>query len=197
MASAPLLVVLTGPSGVGKDSILERLRRSANPSHGFPVNATTRKPRPSELDGVDYFFLNHEQFEHRLERGDFLEHAMVYGQHKGVLREQVRAILGSGRSALLRTDVQGARYIKSIVPEAVTIFICPPSFEELEQRMTSRGGDSEDQVSLRLKNARDELATADEFDYTVVNDDLDHCLEEIQSIIEFETARDDRTPTAI
>jgi len=182
---------------VGKDSILAELRHLDRPEYGFPVNATTRERRLSEQEGVDYFFVTLDEFEHQVERGDFLEHAMVYGQHKGVLKEQVRSILTSSRSALLRTDVQGARYIKSIVPEAVTIFICPPSLDELEHRMTSRGGDSKEQVSLRLKHAREELDASGDFDYVVINDDLDHCLEEIQAIIEFEASREGRTPTIV
>lgn len=197
MQAPPLLVVLTGPSGVGKDSILGELRRLANRAYGFPVNATTRDRRPAEVEGVDYFFLSHAEFERRLEEGDFLEHALVYGQHKGVLKEQVRNILNSGRSALLRTDIQGARYIKSVVPEAVTIFISAPSLNDVEQRMISRGGDSAEQVALRLQTAREELETASEFDYTVVNDDLTHCVEEIESIIERERQRPGRRSTVV
>ena len=197
MPATPLFVVLTGPSGVGKDTVLAALRNSGNASYGFPVNATTRDRRPNEKDGVDYFFVTADDFARRLGKGDFLEHATVYGQKKGVLKEQVRKLLESGCHAILRTDVQGARYIKSVVPEAVTIFIAPPSLDEMEQRMRSRGGDSPEQVAVRLQTARDEIAAAEAFDHTVVNDDLSHCVEEIEAIIERERARPGRKSTVI
>lgn len=195
MTATPLLVVLTGPSGVGKDTVLGELRRDS--SRGFPVNATTREQRRGEREGADYYFLTADEFKRRLEAGDFLEHATVYGQLKGVLRSEVRKILDSGRDAVIRTDIQGARYIKSIVPAAVTIFIAPPSFDVMEERMRSRGGDSPEQVELRLKTARQELEAAPEFDYCVVNDDLDHCVEEIESIIQRERERAGRAPTVV
>jgi guanylate kinase len=197
MPATPLLVVLTGPSGVGKDTVLAALRDAGNSGYGFPVNATTRDRRTNEEEGVDYFFVTHDEFARRLAEGDFLEHATVYGQKKGVLKEQVRQLLESSRDAILRTDIQGARYIKSVVPSAVTVFIAPPSLEEVEHRMRSRGGDSPEQVAIRLEIARDEVAAADEFDYTVINDDLAHCLEEIEAIIEQERARPDRRPTFV
>ncbi|MEK7248741.1 MAG: guanylate kinase, partial [Chloroflexota bacterium] len=151
----------------------------------------------NEQEGVDYFFLTSDEFARRLGEGGFLEHATVYGQKKGVLKEQVRGLLESVRDAILRTDVQGARYIKSVVPGTVTIFIAPPSLEEMEQRMRARGGDSPEQVAVRLQTARDEMAAAEEFDYTVVNDDLTHCVEEIEAIIEQERSRPGRKPTGI
>lgn len=197
MPATPLLVVLTGPSGVGKDTVLAALRNAGNGGYGFPVNATTRDRRPNEQEGVDYFFVTSGEFARRLGEGDFLEHATVYGQKKGVLKDQVRGLLDSGRDAILRTDVQGARYIKSVAPGAVTIFIAPPSLEEMEQRMRSRGGDSPEQVAVRLQTARDEMAAAGEFDHTVVNDDLSHCIEEIKTIIEQERTRPGRKPTVI
>jgi len=197
MSATPLLVVLTGPSGVGKDTVLAALRNADGRNYGFPVNATTRHRRPDEKEGVDYYFVSKDEFARRLARGDFLEHATVYGQEKGVLKAQVRDLLRSGRDTVLRTDVQGARYIKSRVPGVVTIFIAPPSFGEMEKRMRSRGGDSPDQVELRLKTARAEISAADEFDYTVVNDDLAHCLAEIEAIIDRERSRPGRAPTVV
>lgn len=195
MPEKPLLVVLTGPSGVGKDTVLAELR--AKGAHGFPVNATTRERRPGEHEGKDYYYLTHKEFERRIDDGAFLEHAVVYGQRKGVLREEVRKILDSGRDAVLRTDIQGARYIKSIVPGAITIFIAPPSFEEMEQRMLGRGGDSPEQVKVRLETALEEMDAAPEFDYCVVNDDLEHCVEEIEAILQNERGRSDREPTVV
>ena len=182
---------------MGKDTVLGALRRSGEGAYGFPVNATTRERRPSEEEGVDYFFLSDHEFSRRVAAGDFLEHATVYGQSKGVLKEQVREILNSGRSALLRTDIQGARYIKSILPQAVTIFIAAPSLEQMEERLLSRGGDSPEQLRVRIDTAALEMAAAKEFDYTVVNDDLDRCVEEIQEIIRREQARPGRAATAV
>ena len=109
----------------------------------------------------------------------------------------MRELLEEGRDVILRTDIQGARYIKSIVPAAVTVFVAPPSFEEMERRMVSRGGDSPEQVAIRLKTAREEMAVASEFDHTVVNDKVDRCVAEIESIIERERARPDRAPTVV
>jgi len=161
------------------------------------VNATTRPPRDGEREGVDYFFLDKNEFARRLKAGDFLEHASVYGQDKGVLKAQVRAILETGSDAILRTDVQGARFIKRLVPQAVTIFITPPSEAEMERRMLSRGGDSPEQVQIRLKTAKEEMAAAREFDYTVINDDLAACVDELVSIIRRERTRAGRPPTII
>lgn len=197
MSASPLLVVLTGPSGAGKDSLLNALRRLPDTPYAFAVNATTRPMRPSEREGVDYYFVSHEDFARLITEGELLEHAVVYGQHKGVLRREVRKLLGAGRDVLLRTDIQGARYIKSIVPAAVTIFIAPPSLKEMERRMTERGGDSPEQVRIRLETAREEMASAPEFDYTVVNDDLDRAVEEIATVIERERARPDREPVDV
>ncbi|HVP04240.1 MAG TPA: guanylate kinase [Dehalococcoidia bacterium] len=197
MPATPLLVVITGPSGVGKDTVLEALRRTEGRPYGFPVNATTRPPRPGETDGIDYHFLSTAEFARRLAAGDFLEHASVYGQEKGVLKAPVRTLLQQGDDVILRTDIQGARYIKSIVPAAVTIFIAPPSFTEMERRLIARGGDSPEQVKRRLQTAREEIAAAPEFDYTVINEDVSRCVAEIESIIEHERARPGRTPTVI
>jgi guanylate kinase len=182
---------------VGKDSLLSALRQLPGESYGFPANATTRPARSGERDGIDYHFLTAEEFADRLSAGDFLEHATVYGQEKGVLKEPVRKLLEQGRDVILRTDIQGARYIKRIVPQAVTIFVAPPSLEEMERRMLSRGGDSPEQVVVRLDTAREEMASAGEFDYTVVNDDLDRCVSKIVSIIARERARTDRPPTSV
>lgn len=193
----PLLVVLTGPSGTGKDSLLAALRQMPDRPYAFAVNATTRPPRPGEREGVDYHFVSKEKFATMVKDGELLEHATVYGQEKGVLRDQVRKLLESGRDVLLRTDIQGARYIKKLVPGAVTIFIAPPSMEELERRMTERGGDSEEQVRIRLQTARQEMDSAPEFDHTVVNDDIEEALAQIEEVVERERARPGRKPTTV
>jgi len=197
MAGAgPLLVVITGPSGVGKDSLLARLKALGRPYH-FAVTATTRPPRPGEIEGIDYYFLSDSQFDEMLARGDFLEHATVYDQRKGVPRPPVREALAAGRDVVMRTDVQGARYIKSLCPGALTVFILPPTWEEMEWRLRSRGTDDPEQLDLRLRVAREELAAAAEFDHTVVNDDLNACVDEIERIMAKERARKRRQPVVV
>lgn len=187
----PLLVVITGPSGSGKDSILARLKALGRPYH-FAVNATTRPPREGERDGVDYFFVSKEHFRQMVERGELLEHAIVYGQEKGVPRAPVAAALRAGKDVLLRADVQGARYIKSTVPGTVTIFVTVPSEADLERRLVGRGSEPPEQLALRLRTAKSELASASEFDYVVINDDLDRCVAEVEAIIAKERARPGR-----
>ena len=194
--AGPLLVVITGPSGVGKDSLLARMKVLGRPYH-FAVTATTREPRPEEVEGIDYYFISDQQFDEMLARGEFLEHATVYDQRKGVPRTPVREALAAGRDVIMRTDVQGARYIKSVCPGAVTVFVQPPSWEEMEWRLRSRGTDDDEQLALRLRVARDELAAADEFDYTVVNDDLNACVDEIEGILAAERARKGRQPVVV
>jgi guanylate kinase len=162
--------------------------------YAFAITATTRPPRPFERDGVDYHFLTREQFQRMVDNGDLLEHAIVYGQEKGLPKAQVREQLESGHDVLLRTDVQGARYIKSVAPGAVTIFIAPPSDAELERRLRSRGGDTDEQVRLRLETARQEVVQAREFDHLVVNHDLAKSVAEIERIITEERSRPGRAP---
>jgi len=192
----PLLVVITGPSGVGKDAILSRLKALKRPYH-FAVNATTRPPRPEGSDGVDYFFLSDQQYDEMLARGEFLEHATVYAHRYGVPKPPIREALAAGKDVLLRTDIQGARYIKSTYPAAVTIFVLPPSWEELEWRLRSRAADSREQQELRLRIARDEMAAAGEFDHRVVNDDLNACVDEIEGILAAERSRRGRQPVRL
>lgn len=197
MKFTPLLVVLTGPSGAGKDSVLNALKTRPHGRYAVGVNATTRPPRPGEREGVDYYFVAHDEFARMIRDGELLEHAVVYGQDKGVPREPVRKLLASGKHVLLRTDVQGARFIKANLPGTLTIFVAPPSPAELEERLRARGDDSLEQVDLRLKTSREELASAGEFDFTVVNDDLERCAREIEEIIERESHAPGREPARI
>jgi guanylate kinase len=192
----PLLVVITGPSGVGKDTVLSRLKALKRPYH-FAVTATTRPPRPIETDGVDYFFLSDQQFDEMLAKEEFLEHATVYDQRKGVPKPPIREALAASEDVVMRTDIQGARYIKSLCPGAVTIFLLPPSWQEMEWRLRSRGTDTAKQLKLRLRTARDEIAVADEFDHTVVNDDLHACADEIERILAAERSRKGREPVRL
>jgi guanylate kinase len=197
VAGPPLLVVITGPSGAGKDSVLDELRQLPDRPYAFGITATTRPPRPYERDGEHYFFVSQDEFQSMIERDELLEHARVYQHTYGVPRGPIRDQLESGQDVLIRTDVQGAHHIASVVPDAVTIFISAPSHEELERRLRTRGGDSEEQVDLRLRTARSEMDQAGDFDYTVVNDDLPSCVQEVESIIERERSRPDRQPVRI
>ena len=190
-ARRPLLVVLTGPSGAGKDSLLARLK-AQDPSSYVVANVTTRPPRAGEKEGVDYHFVSKAEFERLRRDGELLEHAVVYGQDKGVPRAPIRIALKSGRDVLLRTDIQGARTIKRVSPSATTIFVSPPSEAELRRRVRERGADSEQQIQVREETATQEMAGASEFDYHVVNDDLEECANEIRRIMSEERSRPDR-----
>lgn len=184
----PLLVVLTGPSGAGKDSILARLKSLGRPYH-FAVTATTRPPRQGERAGVDYHFVSPDEFQRMLEQDELLEHAEVYGHQYGVPRKAVREALRGGRDVILRTDVQGAHYIKSVDPDAVTIFVAPPSEAEMRRRLSVRGQDGEEQIALRMRVAEEEMKRASEFDHVVINDDLERCVREIEGILSEERGR--------
>ena len=195
-AAGPLLVVITGPSGVGKDAVLSRLKALHRPYH-FAVTATTRPPRPEETDGVDYFFVSDQRYDEMLAKGEFLENATVYEHRYGVPKPPIREAMAAGKDVIMRTDVQGARHIKSVCPGAVTVFLLPPSWDELEWRLRSRATDTPEQLDLRLRTAREETAAADEFDHTVLNDDLNACVDEIERILASERARSGREPVQL
>lgn len=186
----PLLIVISGPSGVGKDSVVQGLQEREYPFH-FVVTATSRPPRPGEEDGVDYIFVSEKEFERMIRDDELLEHAIVYGQHKGVPKQQVREALNSGLDVVMRLDVQGAMTVKRIVPDAVLIFLSTASEAELEQRLRQRGSDTEAQIQRRLATAQEELALLGEFDYLVRNRDqqLEAAIDRVISIIESEHCR--------
>lgn len=164
----PLLVVLSGPSGVGKDALLDELERRGWRFHRV-VTCTTRPPRPGERDGVDYHFVSDADFDAMVRDGGLLEHAVVYGMQYGVPKRQVLDALEAGTDVFVRTDVQGAASIKKLMPEAVLVFIAPTSIEDLEQRMRARGDSDEARMRRRLDTARGEMARQDEFEHVVVN----------------------------
>ena len=186
----PLLVVLSGPSGAGKDAVLKRMKELGYPFH-FVVTVTTRPKRPGEVDGVDYYFISEEEFADMLARGELLEHAVVYGQHKGIPKRQVREALASGKDVILRIDVQGAATIRKLVPEAVLIFLTAPSEKELLRRLKRRKTETPEELERRIATVREEMKRLPEFDYVVVNRDgaLDEAVKTIAAIITAEKCR--------
>jgi guanylate kinase len=198
VSNNPLLVVLSGPSGVGKDSIIRRLRELKSPFH-YTVTATTRPPREGEIDGRDYFFLSPEQFETLRIQGGLLEHACVYGREYGVPRAPVVAALNQGHDVIMRTNVEGAASIRAKAPGAVLIFVNAPSQQVLESRLRGRQSDSEEDIEVRLATVRVELATIEQFDYVVVNDQhrLDDCIKDVEAIVRAEKCRVFRPPPGL
>lgn len=190
LSAAPLLVILSGPSGVGKDSALMRMRELGFPFH-FVVTATDRPKRPGEIDGVDYHFLTTEQFEQRIAEHEFLEWARVYNDYKGIPKWDVRKGLQSGKDVMLRIDVQGAMTVRELAPQAVLIFLAPSNMGELRQRLQWRRTDSPDQIAERLAKAEWEMEHVDRFDYVVINPEaqLDAAVGQIRSIITAEKQR--------
>ena len=186
----PLLVVLSGPSGVGKDAALEQLKKLGRPWH-FVVTATTRPPRPGERDGVDYIFLDTSTFLRMKERDELLESAEVYGRWYGVPRSQVRQALKEGRDVILKVDVQGAATVRRLAPEAVSIFMLPGDFQELRDRLSERMTETSPEMERRLKVAREELHQVGDFDYRVVNSTghLARAIADIDAIIAAEKCR--------
>jgi guanylate kinase len=174
--------VITGPSGVGKGSLIGRLR-GALPEIELSVSATTRAPRAGEVDGVDYHFLSPEEFERRVEAGEFLEHARYSGNRYGTLRSEVEQRIENGHPVVLEIEVEGARQIRTTMPEAVQVFIAPPGLGALRDRLESRGTDEQAAIEARLEVAERELLARDEFAYEVVNDDLDRAAEELRAIV--------------
>jgi len=174
--------VITGPSGVGKGTLIrglmERLERLE-----LSVSATTRAPRPGERDGVDYHFLTREEFDRRVAEGDFVEHADYAGRSYGTLRSELEARVRAGTPVVLEIEVQGARQVRAAMPEAVQVFIAPPSLEALRTRLIGRGTDDAEEVERRLQVAEEELAAQPEFGYVVVNDRLDDALEQLTRIV--------------
>jgi guanylate kinase len=193
----PLLVVITGPSGVGKDTLVRELKRKLGDSLHVAVTATTRPPRPGERHGVHYYFLSQGEFEDLIRKGGLLEHATVYGHRYGVPKAPLREALSQGKDVVVRVDVQGGQFIKSLYPEAVTIFLLPPSEEELARRLRGRGQDDPQQVALRLLVAQEEMAQAQQFDYQVVNDQLEEAVEAVLAIMARERAKPGRRPPSL
>ena len=186
----PLLIVVSGPSGVGKDAVLARVRE-LRPEVFWAITVTTRAMRPGEVHGVHHLFHTREEFLELLERRELLEHAEVYGNLYGVPKAPVREALAEGRDAIVRTDVQGAASIRSIAPNALLIFVAPPSLEELERRLRSRDTESAEETALRVETSRQEMRDAAWFDTVIVNETggLENAAQEVIAVIERERRR--------
>ncbi|MBM4218036.1 MAG: guanylate kinase [Gammaproteobacteria bacterium] len=177
------LYVIAAPSGAGKTSLLHALMRR-RPGVGFSVSCTTRPPRAGEQDGRDYHFIGREEFERLVAAGEFIEHANVFGNRYGTRRSVVEAALVAGRDLILEIDWQGARQVRERLPEAVQIFILPPSRAELEARLRKRGSDSDEAIARRLGESVEEMSHWREFDYVIVNRDFDRALAELEAVFE-------------
>ena len=180
--------IIAGPSGVGKGTIIKKLFESRDNLY-FSVSATTRSPRPGEVDGVDYHFLSRERFEEWIDRNAFLEHAEFVGNLYGTPKKYVDEAMDSGKDVILDIEVQGAEQVHRQRPDVVRIFIAPPSWEELERRLVGRGTEDPEKVRRRLERSREDILLARYYDYLVINSDLDQAVEEIQAIITAEHCR--------
>lgn len=188
--AGPLLIVLSGPSGVGKDAVLKRMKELG---HSFycVVTATTRPERAGEKDGVDYHFLSQEEFQQMIQKGQLLEWANVYDNNYGVPRAEIAQALSRGKDVVVKVDVQGAATIKEILPQAVFIFLMPPSMDELERRLKERHSEPYEDVALRLEKAKEEIERLRLFDYVITShqDKIDNVISRIEAIVVAEKCR--------
>lgn len=183
------LFVLSGPSGVGKGTICKKLLENIDLE--ISVSATTRKPREGEIEGVSYFFVNHDRFEDMIQKGEFLEHAEVFGNYYGTPKQKVLDKLTWGKDVLLEIDVQGAMQVKENYPQGITIFVCPPSLATLKHRLAGRGTESAESLNQRIAKALTEIEMLKNYDYYIVNDELDDAVKNVKSIIYAEHHRID------
>lgn len=187
---SPLLIVISGPSGAGKDTVMQRMQERGLPFH-FVVTATTRPKRDNEVEGKDYWFVSKEEFARMIEANELIEYAIVYGDYKGIPRAQVREALASGKDVVMRLDVQGAETVRKLASQALLIFLTTASEDELERRLRNRRSENSDALALRIATARKELQRIAAFDYVIINRDfqLDDTVDKVRAIIEAEHLR--------
>ncbi len=183
MKQRGMLLVVSAPSGAGKTTIVKHILKQY-PSFGFSVSATTRGKRPGEIDGKDYYFLSKEEFEKRINRGDLVEHEEIYSNYYGTLKSEIERALENGRDIVFDVDVNGGLSIKARFPEAVIIFVKPPSLETLRRRLEGRGSETKEQIECRMERVEMELEKGEQYDYIIVNDELKRALGEVFDIIE-------------
>lgn len=187
-----LLIVLSGPSGVGKGTVRKELFSQPNTNYEYSISMTTRLPRVGEVDGVDYFFKTREEFEQLIEEGGLLEHAEFVNNYYGTPLAYVKETIEAGRDVFLEIEVQGAAQIREKAPDALFIFLAPPSLSELESRLIGRGTESEEIIAKRVATAREELEMMSLYDYVVENDEVQNACDKINSIIKAEHCRRER-----
>ncbi|MDF2892554.1 MAG: gmk [Clostridia bacterium] len=191
--SKGLLIIISGPSGAGKGTVCKELMSLQLPELEVSVSATTRKPRPGEIEGISYFFKEKEEFVKMINQNEFIEYAQVYDNFYGTPRSYVQNKLESGKDVILEIDIQGAMQVKKNNPEGVFVFIMPPSFEELKHRIISRGTESQNDILKRLHEAYREVCSSRNYDYIVTNDDVKLAAEKVRSIITAEKCKLQRT----
>ncbi len=186
----PLLIVISGPSGAGKDTVVQRMKERGLPFH-FVVTATTRPQRLNEVDGRDYLFVSKDEFARMIEQNELIEYALVYGDYKGIPKAQVRQALTSGKDVIMRLDVQGAETVRKLAPDALLIFITTDNEDELVSRLKERQTETSDSLAIRIATARKELQRVEAFDYIIINHDflLDHTVDVVCAIIDSEHHR--------
>ena len=197
--SYPVLVLISGPSAVGKDTIARGVIEKRPDDFHFVVTTTTRKPRDGEVDGYDYNFVSHDEFMRMIDHEELLEYALVYKDYKGVPKKQIEDALGSGKNVIMRVDVQGADTMRKLVPELISVFLVTPTEEELIERLTDRKSETAEGLNLRVDTAREEMDQLAEFDYCVINADneKDLAIEQVLSIVDAARCRVGQKPIVL